>query len=257
MVGVDHPYFSSAFTFADGVTVHNRSRRPRDKPDATRSEEERLIAIRQAEAIVQAQDLVFVLDELARISHRSSRAIFAARLDLAKVGMFGHSRGGFAAPHACLLDARFKACVNLDGYRLTEAVMRQGIRQPYMHIQEIAPWLPPPTDQELREAGQTRAEADGEAIEAEREWNATFGRMTGGAWVVTMAGAAHMSFSDAPYIARDKYPQIAIAPARALAIANAYLLGFFDRQLRAGPGALLAGPAPFPEVEVRAFAGTR
>ncbi|HJQ41141.1 MAG TPA: hypothetical protein VKB93_28725, partial [Thermoanaerobaculia bacterium] len=138
---------------------------------------------------------------------------FRGRLDLGRVGVFGHSRGGFAAPHACLLDQRFDACLNLDGYRLTEAVMQNGIRQPYMHIEESTPWDP----------GETEPAA---------ERAATFGRMRGGAYLVTVKGAKHASFSDAPLIAPDKYPGIAIDAKRALEITNAYVLAFFDRHVR-------------------------
>jgi hypothetical protein len=46
-------------------------------------------------------------------------------------------------------------------------MQEQGIRQPYMHIEELGPWLPPPTDEELAKANQTREEANKEAQEPE------------------------------------------------------------------------------------------
>lgn len=63
-----------------------------------------------------------------------------------------------------------------------------------------------------------------------------------------IAGAAHASFSDSPFIAPEKYPQIAIDAARALTITRAYVVAFFDRHLRKNDAALLDGPSPgYPE----------
>jgi predicted dienelactone hydrolase len=221
VVGVEHPYFASTFQFPDGHVVKRASRRQFLGPDATAEQQAAMIRIREEEAIVQARDLIFVLDHLAALK-------WPERLDLARVGVFGHSRGGFAAPHACLLDSRFKACLNLDGYRLTEEVMTKGIRQPYMHIEEL----------------------DTEPTEAERaEQRATFARMgPGGAYHVVVAGAKHMSFTDAPLIAPENYSNIGIDARRALQITNAYVLAFLDRFLRGRASALLSGRSAFPEV---------
>lgn len=237
VVGVDHPYFSSAFYLPDGTLTFNVSRD------------------RQGEAVIQAQDLVFVLDRLARLDRDDPR--FRGRLDLGHVGVFGHSRGGFAAPHACLLDARFDACLNLDGYELTNAVMQRGIAQPYMHIQEQYPWQPAPTDAELAAAHQTRAQADQEIAAAEHEWAELFGRMRGGATVVNIAGGVHASFSDGPLVAPDHHPGIRLDAARGLAITNAYILAFFDAYLRGRPSPLLTGATPYPEVTLRRYGARR
>jgi hypothetical protein len=67
--------------------------------------------------------------------------------------------------------------------------------------------------------------------------------MQGGMDHVMVAGAAHASFSDSPFIAPDKYAQIAIDPGRALAITRAYVAAFFDRHLKDEPAPLLAGPS--------------
>jgi len=58
-----------------------------------------------------ARDIIFVLDHIDKITP----LIPAARLDLDKVGAFGHSFGGAAAIEACALDSRFKAAADLDG----------------------------------------------------------------------------------------------------------------------------------------------
>jgi hypothetical protein len=67
-----------------------------------------------------------------------------------------------------------------------------------MHIEELGPWLPPPTDEELAKANQTREEANKEAQEAEHQREKTFSKMSSGMYLVTVTGAMHNSFSDMP-----------------------------------------------------------
>jgi predicted dienelactone hydrolase len=241
-VGVDSPFFSSALKMPDGRIIQNKSQRYQRR------------GAREEEAVTQAQDLVFVLNELERIDKTDPHIGFAGRLDLRHVGVFGHSRGGFTAPHACLLDSRFRACLNLDGYPLTPAVMEKGIRQPYMHIEEIAPWLPPPTDEQLAIANQTREEANKQAREVEQQREKTFSKMSSGVYLVTVKGAMHNSFSDMPFISPERYSDIQINAERALTITNAYLLAFFDRYVRGRPQPSLKGNAPmFPEVTLKIY----
>jgi len=242
VVGVDSPFFSSALKMPDGRIIQNRSQRYQKQ------------GAREEEAVVQAQDLIFVLNELGRIDKTEVDIGLAGRLDLRHVGVFGHSRGGFTAPHACLLDSRFLACLNLDGYPLTPAVMAQGIRQPYMHIEELAPWLPPPTDEQLKTANQTREEANKQALEAEQRRDKTFSKMSSGVYLVTVKGAMHNSFSDMPFIAPERYSNIEINAERALTITNAYILAFFDRYLKGQQQSLLNASDPmFPEVRLKIY----
>jgi hypothetical protein len=77
-------------------------------------------------------------------------------------------------------------------------MQEQGIRQPNMHTEELGPWLPPPTDEELAKANQTREEANKEAQEPEHQREKTFSKMSSGMYLVTVTGAMHHSFSDMP-----------------------------------------------------------
>lgn len=247
VVGVNSPFFSSPMKFPDGRITRNESQS--DIREGAREEE----------AVVQAQDLIFALNELEWLNKNGSDNRFKGRFDLNHIGVFGHSRGGFAAPHACFLDRRFKACLNLDGYRLTPAVMENGIRQPYMHIEELAPWLPPPTDEELVKTNQTREQAEKEAQAMKQEREITFGKMSSGVFLVTVKGAKHNSFSDSPFIAPDKYKDISINAERALTITNVYILAFFDRYLRNRRQSLLkeGNSQMFPEVTLEVYRPAR
>ena len=250
VVGVEHPWFSGAFTLPGGRAVTNRSTQ----------------ADRQRDVVTQAEDLSFVVTVLERLNRAGPAASrLAGRLDMDRVGVFGHSRGGFASPHACRLDRRFKACLNLDGYSMTPAVMDSGITQPFMMVEEIAPWDPPPTDAMLAAASMTRAQADSQARAAFRRRENTFAHMTGGAYLVVSPGAVHNSFSDLGVVAPSRYPTATQDFRRTIDIVRAYMLAFFDEYLRGRPSPLLTEKSTrFPEAwltiyrpghEKRIFAG--
>jgi dienelactone hydrolase len=61
-----------------------------------------------------ASDLRFMLDQIERLD-RDPNSIFSDRLELGKVGAFGHSFGGAASILAGLQDRRITAVINLDG----------------------------------------------------------------------------------------------------------------------------------------------
>jgi predicted dienelactone hydrolase len=233
VAGVEHSWFSGAFTLPGGRAVTNLSRN----------------ADRQRDVIVQAEDLSLVVSVLESLARAAPVTRLAGRLELRRLGVFGHSRGGFAAPHACRRDRRFKACLNLDGYSMTPAVMDSGITQPFMLVEEIAPWSPPPSDSALASFNMTRAQADSQAIADSTRRERTFERMTGGAYIVVSPGAVHNSFSDLGLIAPARFPAARQDFRRTIEITRAYLLGFFDTYLRGRPSPLLTGKAPqFPEV---------
>jgi hypothetical protein len=45
----------------------------------------------------------------------AGKFLLAGKVDLSRVAAIGHSAGAEYAAHACQLDARIKACVDLDG----------------------------------------------------------------------------------------------------------------------------------------------
>jgi len=69
---------------------------------------------RREQKVVQwARDMIFALDRLTALDRGDG--LFSRRLDLARVGAFGHSFGGQAAGTVHLLDPRFRGGINLDG----------------------------------------------------------------------------------------------------------------------------------------------
>ena len=239
VVGVEHSWFAAPFTLPDGRVVYLSSQQ----------------ADRQRDVVVQAEDLSVVVNVLEWMTRGVGNASpFAGRLDLARLGVFGHSRGGFASPEACRIDRRFKACLNLDGYSMTPAVMDSGITQPFMLIEEIEPWNPPPTDSALLAAGMTRAQADSQRSAASARFENAFAHMRGGAYVVISPGAVHLSFSDLGLIVPKRYPLARQDFRRTVDITRAYIGAFFDTYLRQRPSPLLRGKSSeFPEAWITIY----
>jgi hypothetical protein len=122
VAAIEHTIEVFAVQFADGdVHIYSAKRIPPQflpPPHATAEEsEEKIEALYAHWAEVRAKDESFVLDKLVELNRTVAGASqFSGRLDLAHVAVMGHSRGGWSATIACRRDARFKACINEDGY---------------------------------------------------------------------------------------------------------------------------------------------
>lgn len=240
VAAIDHPY--GGLTALPGGRVLSTA--SDDAAGTTEGARER--------SLMWAADASFVLDKLTRSPTRETRA-FAARVDAGRVGMFGHSLGGAAALEACLADARFRACADLDGAPFGK-VEEQGIGKPTLLMLSS----PVYSDEEQRKKGRTP-----EMIAAMgRERRALFeGMLTKGkrvpAYYVVVRGTGHMSFSDAPFVMPDLITRFGgriIDARRGHEIVTGYLRQFFDQHLSGVPGALLKGASDlYPEVRLEVF----
>ncbi|HTG16945.1 MAG TPA: hypothetical protein VK747_16980, partial [Blastocatellia bacterium] len=115
VAAIEHTYGAGAVVFPTGEIVLQHH----DPVPAVLSPDERFK--RMAESIGAgitegAADVRFVLDKLTALNKgESDRSPLAGRLDLSEAAAMGHSAGAEFAARACQLDARFKACVDLDG----------------------------------------------------------------------------------------------------------------------------------------------
>ncbi len=78
------------------------------------------------------EDTISVLDYLYKINNSESAAIISGKMDLNKVGIFGHSMGGGNAGRVCFFDKRFKAGINMDGGQFGGELIENIIDQPFM-----------------------------------------------------------------------------------------------------------------------------
>ena len=178
-------------------------------------------------------DLAFVLDQLTALDAADPGGRFTGRLDLSRVGVFGHSMGGGTTIEFCAHDARCQAALTMDAYLppVSADVYATGLRQPFFAM--------------FSERWPT--------AENNRLFDQLFHAPGGAAYEVRIAGTAHYDFSDIPSLTP-------IAPAlglkgplsgeRVTRIIDDYGLAFFDHTLKQQPAPLLAGPsAAYPEVQ--------
>lgn len=80
---------------------------------------------------IWSDDQSFVIEQLIRLNS-DSRSMLFQKLDLANLGLFGHSYGGAAAYHTAARDSRVKALVDIDGTIFNYG--RQTVVQPFAFI---------------------------------------------------------------------------------------------------------------------------
>lgn len=184
---------------------------------------------------IWSRDISSTIDKLEEID-RSAGAP-AGRLDLERIAVLGHSFGGAAAGQACLDDARCKAGINMDGLQLGD-MLDQDLSRPFlfMHHDNV------------------------------RAFNKTpnlvfFEKASGPAYLLTVEGTGHMSFTDVSLYGRTSLfrlmsPAGTIDGARSHRIVGDYVLAFLDKHLRGRDSTLLdASCSRYPEVNLWARAG--
>ncbi|MEL7251793.1 MAG: hypothetical protein AAFO03_25455 [Bacteroidota bacterium] len=77
-----------------------------------------------------AADIVDIVNELEQWNTTGQ---FEGKLDLARIGVFGHSRGGGSAGEALLSDERIKAGANLDGVQWGR-IVDTSFQQPFLFL---------------------------------------------------------------------------------------------------------------------------
>lgn len=228
VVAVEHTYAAQVTVFPDGrVARHN----PAGLPSGV-SESEYLNAANRL-VLQWAHDLSFVLNELATRDASDPDGRLTGRLDLAQVGVFGHSTGGGAAVEFCSKDYRCAAGLAMDAYLVpvSEHVINSGIEQPFLFMNSEL-W-----------------QIDGNNARFARLYN----QMNYPVYQLTLAGTGHYDFTDLRALSPLTHMLGLKGPAstgRVMRVINDYSLAFFDEYLKGEPAHLLEGPSPdYPEVD--------
>jgi dienelactone hydrolase len=131
VVGFDAPYRTNVVVFPDGRVMR---RTPANNPEicAARAQAEQA-ACMNALLGAWTGDIAFVVDRLTRLNSFDVSGKFTGRLDMARLGVFGHSLGGATAAQFCHDDSRCKAAIDLDGQPFG-SVVQSGLRQPFMFV---------------------------------------------------------------------------------------------------------------------------
>ncbi|MEO8452687.1 MAG: family membership [Gemmatimonadota bacterium] len=131
VVGFDAPYRTTRVVFPDGRMM---GRTEQNNPE-TCMVPDRAQTERCASRVMTAWtgDIGFVLDRLAEVNAADSSGRFTGRLDMTRVGVFGHSLGGAVAAQFCHEDSRCKAGIDIDGAP-HGSVIQAGLGQPFMFL---------------------------------------------------------------------------------------------------------------------------
>ncbi len=196
----------------------------------------------------EARKALAALDRLAACASPDWRG----RLDLDRVGFFGFSFGGAAAAEASVIDKRIAAVANLDGWLFGRA-LSGALEKPYMIMNSDAV-LPSARALQSSNPGERNTAA---LTLADLREEVRLGSRPDGYWL-WVKGARHESFTDQIFDRRFAASWVALDPARAKTIREAYLLAFFETYLRGKPSPLLRqAPSPYAEVELLGDSGPR
>lgn len=201
-------------------------------------------------------DTRFVLDQLERIARGENpdaerdplpRGLGRA-LDLSRVGMFGHSYGGFTAGETMVHDRRIDAGINVDGAMGPAAepgeVVTRGLDRPFMLVG--GDFVDPATG--------AWVEHSHLVPEFDPTWARFWPNQRGWKRDLHFDRATHFGFTDLQFavpqlgglVTPEKQREVVgeIDPTRSLAAQHDYFAGFFDLHLKGRDTGLFGGGSP-------------
>jgi predicted dienelactone hydrolase len=247
VVGFDAPYRSWVVVFPDNSVV---ARPAANNPENLTDEQanrliNRLLPMWTSDTkfvVSQLQQLNAADPSAANPSAADSSGKFAGRLDMQRLGMFGHSFGGATALQFCYEDIRCKAGIDIDGAPYG-SVVQDSLKQPFMFI--FSDHSHDPFDPASRQI-----HADIQSI---------YDRLPNGRFLMTIREAHHFSFSDQSLLKSQYLMRVltAVGPFgkldahRGLTITATLVSTFFDVYLKGAPSTLLTSVSTqYPEVQV-------
>jgi predicted dienelactone hydrolase len=237
VVGFDAPYRTFVVVLPDNRVV---TRAPANNPENLPGDQaDRLI---NGLLPMWTSDTKFVVSQLEQLNAADPSGKFTGRLDLQRLGMFGHSFGGATALQFCHDDPRCKAGIDIDGAPYG-SVVQEGVKQPFLFILSDH-------SRELSDPASKQILANIRSIDD---------RLPNGRSLITIRGAHHFSFSDQSLL-KSQYLMKAISSVgtfgkldarRGLSITTTYVHTFFDVYLKGAPASELTNVSPqYPEVQI-------
>jgi predicted dienelactone hydrolase len=175
------------------------------------------------------KDTKLVLDRLSSLPPAAIGGQLARRIDMSRIGVFGHSMGGVVAGQFCVEDKRCRAGLNLDGIPQSGSMIDTRMRQPFLMVYSARP-------------GRLGAS------------DAIYRRATSRYYRVDVDSTRHIDFSDMIFWGgplRKAGASGSIPPTRAAELTRRIVREYFDQELRAKPSPLLSGKIDLPDVHVR------
>lgn len=232
VIALQHTYGARITVFPDGqVAMSNPKALPDGEPDTIYDPAARKLVDQWAE------DIAFALKFMATLNS-DIRSTFGRKLDMNRIGVYGHSTGGGAAIQFCGTDPRCKAVLGLDPFMtpVSLEVLDKGLSQPaFFMFSQI--W------------------ADDVNSKNNRLFDGFYPHVPEAKGVVVISGTRHYDFTDLPLLSPIA-PQLGLkGPINGtlmVKISNTYILAFFDAALKGQPTDLFNDDfSAFPEVKAR------
>lgn len=128
VIGISHTYFSASTQFPDGreITINKLLNKLQNiNLDKAIEKSNEFIEIWIA-------DVKFVIDTIEKLT-KDKNSFFYDKLDIKKIGIFGHSYGGATSIQSCSKDCRIKCAVDMDGSLFGEPI-KEKINKPTLFI---------------------------------------------------------------------------------------------------------------------------
>jgi predicted dienelactone hydrolase len=240
VVGFDAPYRTGLVVFPGGrVMRRTQQNNPESCVVPDRAQMERCIS---RVMTAWTGDIAFVLSGLARLNAPDSSGKFRGRLDMDRVGVFGHSLGGAVAAQFCHEDSRCRAGIDIDGAP-HGSVIQAGLSQPFMFL--------------LSDHG---AASDPESLQILSDIKSIYDHIPSDRRLhATIRGAFHFTFSDDGALLKSGIVRgvlrllgkLRIDARRQLAVTTYCVHSFFDTYLKGtgGPRPSISSPL-YPEIEI-------
>ncbi len=235
VVGFDAPYRTTIVVLPDGRVIE---RTPQNNLDTFGGLRQEQIANKLVEA--WSADMSFAVDQLEGLNRSDPSGRFLGRLDMQRVGVFGHSLGGATALQFCHDDARCKAGIDIDGAPLG-SVVNEGVTQPFMFI--LSDHSGEPEAESRPVFANIRSIYDHLPNDRRLE--------------IVIPGANHYRFSDDGALLQVQLVLrvlrmlgvVRIEGRRQIALTVHYIDTFFDVYLKGAPASELKSQAEFPEIK--------
>jgi predicted dienelactone hydrolase len=240
VVGFDAPYRTSVVAFPDGRVV---TRLPANNPENC----EGMTGPDLADCInpllaASTSDTAFVVNRLEQLNRLDVSNRFTGRLDMTRVGIFGHSFGGATALQFCKEDPRCKTGIDVDGAPFG-SVVQTGLDRPFMIL-----------------VSDHSHESDPEVPQIMANLRSIYDRLpANGRLYVSIRGANHFFFSDDSALLKSHivlrtlrvFGAVGIDGRRQLAVTAYCLRTFFDASFKeTGVSRITISSQLYPEIQV-------
>jgi dienelactone hydrolase len=234
VIASDAPYSSSVVVFSGGRIVNDNIKGNPGNITSVVDRNRRLDRL----LTIWTNDTKFILDQLEQINKSDSKNIFHNRMNLDKVGIFGHALGGATAFRYCYDDDRCKAGVSINGIPIGKINLHESnLSKPFMFL--------------MPDQGRTN---DQEYIQIKRSIDTIYNQLPEGSAWINLKGARHFNFSDQAiirerFVARQAGDIGKIGRRKGLTITAATLRAFFDTHLKGLKNVSVQDlPAKYPEI---------